>query len=158
AESAFQVTGEGYAPSGEVRTDGTVAGNEPVLRLMGRVSLLCNDAELFEQDGAWKVEGDPTEGALYPFASKLGMDRQAEQAAFPRIDAIPFESEHKFMATLHASAGGKQVLLVKGAPEVILERCTQQQTAGGRPVPLDRERFRKEGDRLASQGERVLAL
>ena len=158
AESAFQVTGDGYAPTGEVRKDGSVAKNEPVLTLMGRVSLLCNDAELFHQDGAWKVEGDPTEGALYPFASKLAMDRQAEQAAFPRIDAIPFESEHKFMATLHTSAGGKQVLLVKGAPEVILERCTLQQTAGGRPVPLDGGRFRKEADRLASQGERVLAF
>jgi magnesium-transporting ATPase (P-type) len=158
AESAYEVTGEGYAPTGEIRKDGTVAGSDPVLTLMGRVCLLCNDAELFQQDGAWKVEGDPTEGALYPLAIKLGMDRQAEQAAFPRIDAIPFESEHKFMATLHRSADGRQFLLVKGAPEVILERCRLQQTAEGQPVPLDRARFTKEADRLASQGERVLAL
>jgi magnesium-transporting ATPase (P-type) len=86
------------------------------------------------------------------------MDRQAERAAFPRLDAIPFESEHKFMATLHGSADGRQVWLVKGAPEVILERCTSQLSAHGQPVPLDRARFTKEGDRLASQGERVLAL
>ena len=158
AESAYQVTGDGYGPTGQIKKDGTIAGSEPVLTLMGRVCLLCNDAELFQQDGAWKVEGDPTEGALYPFAMKLSMDRHAEQAAFPRIDAIPFESEHKFMATLHESADGKQVLLVKGAPEVILERCNLQQTAEGQPVPLDRERFTKEADRLASQGERVLAL
>src|SRR5215472_9569586 len=158
AESAYQVTGNGYAPAGEIKKDGTAAGKEPVLMLMGRVCLLCNDAELFQQDGAWKVEGDPTEGALYPFAIKLGMDRQAEQAAFPRLDAIPFESEHKFMATLHKSVDGKQVLLVKGAPEVILEQCNLQQTAEGQPVPLDRGRFTKEADRLASQGERVLAL
>jgi magnesium-transporting ATPase (P-type) len=158
AESVYQVTGEGYAPSGEIKKDGSAAGKEPVLTLMGRVSLLCNDAELFQQDGTWKVEGDPTEGALYPFAIKLGMDRQAEQAAFPRIDAIPFESEHKFMATLHKSVGGKQMLLVKGAPEVILEQCNLQQTAEGQPVPLDRGRFTSEADRLASQGERVLAL
>jgi len=158
AESAFQVTGDGYAPAGEIKKDGTVAGDEPVLTLMGRVSMLCNDAELFQRDGAWKVEGDPTEGALYPFAIKLGMDRQAEQAAFPRIDAIPFESEHKFMATLHQAADGEQFLLVKGAPEVILERCTLQQTANGQAVALDRGRFTKEADRLASQGERVLAL
>jgi magnesium-transporting ATPase (P-type) len=158
AESGYQVTGEGYVPSGKITKDGRAAGNEPVLMLMGRVCLLCNDAELFQQDGAWKVEGDPTEGALYPFAIKLGLDRQAEQAAFPRIDAIPFESEHKFMATLHKSADGKQVLLVKGAPEVILERCNLQQTAEGLPVPLDRGRFTSEADRLASQGERVLAL
>jgi magnesium-transporting ATPase (P-type) len=125
---------------------------------MGRVCLLCNDAELIQQDGAWKVEGDPTEGALYPFAIKLGMDRQRERDRFPRIDAIPFESEHKFMATLHRSADGGQFLLVKGAPEVILDKCTCQQSADGQAVPLDRARFTREADRLASQGERVLAL
>src|SRR5262249_33676561 len=145
-------------PAGEIRKDGTVVSNEPVLTLMGRVSLLCNDAELFQQNGAWRVEGDPTEGALYPFAIKLGMNKQAEQAAFPRIDGIPFESEHKFMATLHRSADGRQLLLVKGAPEVILERCSLQQTAEGRSMPLDRARFTREADMLASQGERVLAL
>src|SRR5215468_8585824 len=111
AESAYQVTGNGYAPQGEIRKDGQPIDREPVLALMGRVSLLCNDAELFQHEGAWKVEGDPTEGALYPFAAKLGMDRQVEQAASPRIDAIPFESEHKFMATLHRTASGEQVLL-----------------------------------------------
>src|SRR5262249_19636344 len=89
---------------------------QSVLDLMGRVSVLCNDAELFEEDGAWKVQGDPTEGALYPFATKLGMHRQTEQAASPRIDAIPFESEHKFMATLHKSADGKELPLRRGAP------------------------------------------
>src|SRR5262249_47856346 len=94
-------------------------------------STLCNDAELFQQEGVWKVEGDPTEGALYPFASKLGLERQAEQNAYPRIDAIPFESEHKFMATLHKAADGTEILLVKGAPEVILEHCDRQQTVGG---------------------------
>src|SRR5262247_2672378 len=141
AESAYQVTGDGYAPEGEVKKDGKPAGKQPVLDLMGRVSMLCNDAELFEEDGAWKVEGDPTEGALYPFATKLGMDRQTEQAAFPRIDTIPFESEHKFMATLQGAASGEQVLLVKGAPEVIFEHCDRQQTADGQPQPLDREHF-----------------
>jgi magnesium-transporting ATPase (P-type) len=158
AESAYRVTGEGYAPTGAIKKNGTAVGKEPVLTLMGRVALLCNDAELFEQDGVWKVEGDPTEGALYPFAIKLGMERQAEQAALPRIDAIPFESEHKFMATLNRSADGTQQLLVKGAPEVILERCTLQQIAGGESEPLNRARFTEEADRLASQGERVLAL
>src|SRR5262249_14763147 len=57
AESAFEITGEGYAPSGEIKKDGKAASNEPVLTLMGRVCLLCNDAELFQQDGTWKVEG-----------------------------------------------------------------------------------------------------
>ena len=158
AKSAYQITGDGYAPEGEVRKDGKPVGKDPVLALMGRVSVLCNDAELFQQEGAWKVEGDPTEGALYPFASKLGMDRATEQAASPRTDAIPFESEHKFMATLHKSAAGKEALLVKGAPEVILEHCDRHQTASGQAASLDRAHFMQASDRLAAQGERVLAL
>ncbi len=158
ADSEYQVTGDGYAPQGDVKKNGKPAGDASVLALMGRVSMLCNDAELFREEGAWKVEGDPTEGALYPFATKLGVDRQAEQAAFPRIDAIPFESEHKFMATLHKSEDGKELLLVKGAPEVILDRCDRQQIADGQPTPLDRAHFMQASDRLAAQGERVLAL
>jgi magnesium-transporting ATPase (P-type) len=157
AESTYQITGDGYAPKGEIRKDGKLVGKEPVLALMGRVSVLCNDAELFHQEGGWKVEGDPTEGALYPFASKLGMDRATERAASPRTDAIPFESEHKFMATLHKSAG-KEALLVKGAPEVILEHCDRQQTATGQAASLDHAYFMQAADRLAAQGERVLAL
>src|SRR5215471_14003625 len=158
AESHYEITGNGYAPEGEVKKDGKPAGKDPVLGLLGRVSMLCNDAELFQQEGVWKVEGDPTEGALYPFATKLGMDRQAEQTAYPRIDAIPFESEHRFMATLHKDAGGKEVLLVKGAPEVVLDACDRQQIAGGQAAPLDRDHFMKASDKLAGQGERVLAL
>ena len=158
AESAYQITGNGYEPEGEVKKDGKPAQKNPVLALMGRVSMLCNDAELFQHEGTWKVEGDPTEGALYPFAAKLGMDREVEQKASPRIDAIPFESEHKFMATLNKSSDGKQTLLVKGAPEVILQHCDRQQTSAGGPAPLDRERFLEASDKLAAQGERVLAM
>ncbi len=157
AENAYEVTGDGYAPEGTVKEGGKPLSETPqTLTLMGRVSALCNDAELFQEEGKWKVEGDPTEGALYPFAGKLGMDRAAEAAAAPRIDAIPFESEHKFMATLNLSADG-EILLVKGAPEVIIDHCDRQQTADG-PASLDRDRFAREGDRLAAQGERVLGL
>ena len=157
AESQYQITGNGYAPEGEVKPSGKPTGKDSVVGLLGRVSMLCNDAELFQQEGVWKVEGDPTEGALYPFATKLGMDRQAEQTAYPRIDAIPFESEHRFMATLHKEAGGKEMLLVKGAPEVILDACDRQQIADGNAL-LNRDHFMKASDQLAAQGERVLAL
>jgi magnesium-transporting ATPase (P-type) len=158
ADARYQVSGNGYAPEGAVTADGQPAGEDPVLQLLGRVSLLCNDAELFEAEGAWKVEGDPTEGALYPFASKLGLDRQTEQGASPRIDAIPFESEHRFMATLHRPASGAEFLFVKGAPEVVLEHCDRQQTRDGQQAALDREHFAQASDALAAQGERVLAL
>jgi magnesium-transporting ATPase (P-type) len=161
ADSAYTVTGAGYAPEGEVRKNGDLgdlAGEDPVLKLMGHVSMLCNDAEIRQEEGVWKVEGDPTEGALYPFGNKLGLERRAEQDAFPRIDAIPFESEHKFMATLHKDSRGARRILVKGAPEVILEHCDRQAKKSGQPAPIAREHFIRASDRLASQGERVLAL
>jgi magnesium-transporting ATPase (P-type) len=158
AQSAYSVTGQGYAPRGEVLKDGKPADEDPILRLMGRVSMLCNDAELVQQLGVWKVEGDPTEGALYPFATKIGLERQAEQASYPRIDVIPFESEHRFMATLHRRADGHEMLLVKGAPEVILDHCDRQQNERGEPATIDRDHFAAAADRLAAQGERVLAL
>jgi magnesium-transporting ATPase (P-type) len=157
ADSSCKVTGEGYTPRGEVLKNGASATEDPVLKLMGRVSLLCNDAEIRQEEGTWKVEGDPTEGALYPFANKLGLERQAEQTAYPRVDAIAFESEHRFMATLHQDADGKQFLLVKGAPEVIIEHCDRQASSGG-TAPFDRDHFERASDALAAQGERVLAL
>jgi magnesium-transporting ATPase (P-type) len=155
-QSAYGITGQGYAAAGEILKDGKSADQDPVLTLMGRVSMLCNDAELLEQDGVWKVEGDPTEGALYPFAAKIGLERQAEQSAFRRIDIIPFESEHKFMATLNEDAAGKTMLLVKGAPEVILDHCDRQQA--GEPAPIQRDYWLQMSDKLAAQGERVLAM
>jgi calcium-translocating P-type ATPase len=158
AESAYEITGEGYASEGEVKKNGQAADADAVLQLLGRVAVLCNDAELRRDDGVWKVDGDPTEGALYPFAAKVGLQRQDEQTAHPRIDSIPFESDHKFMATLHNGPNGGRTLFVKGAPEVIFEHCDRQQTRGGGHVPLDREHFLKASDRLAGQGERVLAL
>ncbi len=158
AGADYEVTGNGYAPEGEIRRGSQRAEADPVLAQMGRLSILCNDAELLADQGGWKVEGDPTEGALYPFAAKLGLDRVDERRAFPRVDAIPFESEHKFMATLHSGAGGEQMLLVKGAPEVILETCDRQQTTDGQRAQLDKEYFQQASDRLARRGERVLAL
>ncbi|ALM82886.1 HAD-IC family P-type ATPase [Bordetella sp. N] len=162
ADGNYKVTGDGYAAAGEVSQDGQRIGGlqgDPVpdpLKMMGLVSCLCNDAELFEADGKWKVEGDPTEGALYPFAAKLNMDRGTVAAAAPRVDAIPFESEHKFMATLNRSTDG-DMLLVKGAPEVIMAHCDRQQSAHGL-APIDSAYFDGAGERLAAQGERVLGL
>ncbi len=158
ADSAYEVTGQGYSPEGSVMKDGKPAGADTVLKLMGRVCMLCNDAEIHQADGAWTVEGDPTEGALYPFGTKIGLERRSEQTAYPRVDAIPFESEHRFMATLHEDAAGHRSLLVKGAPEVILEHCNQQATSDGNAAPINPLHFAQASDRLAAQGERVLAL
>lgn len=157
ATSHYRVTGDGYASEGEVLLDDKPAAESAVLKRMGAISALCNDSELRQLDGVWKVEGDPTEAALYPFAAKLGLDRQAEREGRRRIDAIPFESEHKFMATLHEDLGGARMLLVKGAPEVILAHCARQETESG-PEALQRDYWIAASDRMAAQGERVLGL
>jgi magnesium-transporting ATPase (P-type) len=158
AQTTFTVTGQGYAAEGEIQKDGKPAGADSTLMLMGRVSMLCNDAELLQEDGIWKVEGDPTEGALYPFAAKIGLKRQAEQSAFPRTDIIPFESEHKFMATVNQDATGRIMLLVKGAPEVILDHCDRQHIQDDQSATIERDYWLTASDLLAAQGERVLAL
>src|SRR4030095_1135317 len=87
-----------------------------------------------------------------------GWSGEPSKAKSPRVDVIPFESEHKFMATLHGSSGGGQVLFAKGAPEVILDHCDRQETERGDHAPIDREHWMQASDRLAGNGERVLAL
>lgn len=160
ARGEVRVTGSGYAPEGvvlrqEVPID---PATEPELRWLARAGLLCNDAEWLTHDGHWQVQGDPTEGALHPFASKLGLNRPAEQALYPRLDSLPFESQHQFMATLHAQPSGVPLLLIKGAPEVIFRHCTRQLQGEDHPAPLDAFGFEQAAERLAQQGQRVLAL
>ena len=130
ADSSYEVTGEGYAPRGEILKDGKPIAKNPVLETMARASVLCNESSIHEDGGAWKLTGDPTEGALLPFAAKVGLSAEAEQAAFPRTNMIPFESEHKFMATLHDS-----LLFVKGAPDVVINYCDRQELSDGTQPP-----------------------
>src|SRR6476619_2004035 len=153
ADSSYEVTGEGYAPRGEILRDGQPVSKNPVLETMARASLLCNESSIHEEGGVWKLTGDPTEGALLPFAAKVGLSAEEERVAFPRTNMIPFESEHKFMATLHDS-----LLFVKGAPDVIINYCDRQELSDGTQAPLDRAFWEKKNEEIAIKGQRVLAL
>lgn len=145
---AVEVTGVGYAPEGEVRRDGqTIAPDESTKELV-RVGALCNDATLQKTEGQWQLTGDPTEGALVVSAEKLGVRTDATRQAYLRIDAIPFESENQFMATLHRVNDAESEILVKGAPEVVLRRCPNTDAASAL----------REVERLASEGMRILAF
>ena len=127
-----------------------------------RAGLLCNDSRIFEEEGRWLVQGDPTEGALVTSALKAGLEADTVSAGLPRLDAIPFESEHQYMATLHATvhdAGGRRRLIyAKGAAEVMLDRCSTMLAAGGEEVPLDRQSVHAQVEELAAEGLRVLAF
>lgn len=152
------VSGTGYAPDGGFhQADGTVQhpGDDPALQALLHCALLCNDARIHhDQDKGWVLTGDPTEGALVTLAHKADLDATAEAQAFPRLDAIPFESERQLMVTLHHDHAGHHELLLKGAPERVLALCTSE--AGGRP--LDRARWTAAIERAGGAGERVLAL
>jgi magnesium-transporting ATPase (P-type) len=155
----FAVSGIGYAPTGDFLLDGAPVALEdhPLLRTMARGALLCSDAVVRETDDGWTVEGDPTEGALVSAAMKVGIDPDFESKAWPRTDVIPFESEHRFMATLHHDHEGNAVMQVKGAPERILEMCDRQRTREG-DEPLDLAYWQARVAEISAGGQRVLAL
>jgi len=159
ADRTFSVGGAGYDPHGGFETDGTalVPADHPHLLEMARAGLLCNDASVELVDGDWRMEGDPTEGALVTLARKAGLDPHLENEERPRTDTIPFESEHRFMATLHHDHAGHGFVFVKGAPERILAMCNRQRR-GGEDEPLDAAFWHQRAEAIAARGQRVLAL
>ncbi len=158
-DHTFEVTGVGYAPDGEFHLAGvTVSVNDyPELINAARAALFCNDARLRIHDGTWHVEGDPTEGALLALAAKVGIDSASERLSLPRTDAIPFESEHRFMATLHHDHEHHGFIFVKGAPERVLDMCDRYR-AGGQDLPIDQNYWRGRANDFAGRGMRMLAV
>ncbi|WP_305072339.1 cation-transporting P-type ATPase [Propionivibrio sp.] len=156
ADQFIEVSGVGYAPHGGFTADGRDV-DPAALADIGRIALLCNDASLRETGGEWKLEGDPTEGALLTLALKCGLDPHFEAEALPRIDVIPFESEHRFMATLHHDHAGHALVFVKGAPERVIGMCSRQR-ANGQEQPIDTAFWQGKIEQLAAKGFRVLAL
>ncbi|HEY5882549.1 MAG TPA: HAD-IC family P-type ATPase, partial [Nakamurella sp.] len=157
--SWYTVDGNGYDKTGAIRS---VAGAE-VPDFSGLALGLCLDSDATVGDRG-QVVGDPTEAALVVLAAKLGADAEETRRAYPRLAEVPFDSEYKFMATFHRiPIGGAEqlVVLVKGAPDVVLARCT----SSGRLVGADRTPMSQAGpeadaanQRLAAKGLRVLAF
>ena len=157
--TSIAVSGAGYAPIGDFMVDG--APIEPARRasLMDalRGAALCNDASLTRHGDEWRIEGDPTEAALVVAAVKAGLSLDQEAKSLPRTDVIPFESERRLMATLHHDRHGHGVVFVKGAPERVRDLCARQRSRDGER-PLARPWWEEQIHRLASHGQRVLAL
>jgi P-type Ca2+ transporter type 2C len=149
----YRVTGSGYEPLGEFLRDGAAVDLElepAELRETLRAAAWCNDTVLEARDGRWFVVGDPTEGALVVVAAKGRLP--AERAT--RLDEIPFESENRYMATLHED-GEFNVILVKGSPETVLGFCDTE-LVGGESRPLGREAVLAEAEDMAHEALRVL--
>ena len=174
ADVTLTVEGTGYAPKGGVYQESqtihtqinpTSGQLQPSLAIdwLALTCALCNDSALAQDEKEqWHISGDPTEGALLTLATKLGLDISKTQHHLERIAAVPFESEHRYMATAHPYPDGdlanKCFLLVKGAPEKILSLCQNALTGNGQIIGLDRDYWHDAIDAHADQGRRVLGI
>jgi magnesium-transporting ATPase (P-type) len=159
ADELIEVDGVGYAPEGGFRSNGQPVELEALATVlqMVRAGLLCNDAALRHEGNEWKPEGDPTEAALIVLAHKAGLEPEEEHEARPRLDAVPFASERRYMATLHHDHEGHHFVYVKGAPERVLDMCEREERSGG-SEEIDAEAWRQRVEEIAANGQRVLAL
>lgn len=156
-QGVYAIAGDGYAPHGEITSEhAEVDGSsDPLLVDLARASALCNRASVTPgEDGQWVAQGDPTEAALVALAGKIMGNPEAFRTSCAQRDEIPFESERRFMATLHDVENGNRMILVKGAPERILEMCNTEWDGS----PLDPATWHQRMEQAAGAGERVLGL
>ena len=159
ADRTFGVQGVGYAPVGSFTVNDTPVdvASQPVLLAAIRAGLLSNHTRLVQEGDTWRIEGDPTEGALLVQAGKAGIEREEETSRSPRTDSIPFESEHRFTASLHHDAAGNAHIYVVGAPERILDMCQFQRGEKG-DQPVDPDYWRRMFTDTAANGLRMLVI
>jgi len=155
---ASEVSGAGYAPTGSFNPPLPLDDN--AVRLMLTGALLCSDATLSDDAGRWFVKGDSTEGALVVLAAKAGLQQQETRLAAPRIEELPFSSERKRMTTVHRMPDGRHLAFVKGAPEVLLERCVAAQHHDQQQPLTDatRAQILAANESMAKNALRVLAI
>ncbi|MRX42991.1 cation-translocating P-type ATPase [Agromyces kandeliae] len=162
ASGVVDLGGVGYAPVGAATSRGRPLADGPLraeAQLVLRAGSLANDAQLAERDGAWEIEGDPTEAAFLVAARKIAGTAE-EAARYGRVGEVPFSSERKMMSTAHRHEGGDVVVLSKGAPDVLLRHCTRLRV-GDEVVPLDavrRAHALAEIEALSEEAFRTLAV
>jgi len=164
ASGHVKFEGTGYRPEGEVSCDGeTVEGGLRIeLDRALAVADRANNAVLKQHDGQWTIQGDPTEGALIVAARKAGVSAETLEARFPRVGEVPFSSERKLMSTVHTDAEADEGVIVftKGAPGIVLNKCSQE-LVGERPRSLSdarRSEILLANEELAGHALRTLAV
>ena len=137
----FEVTGEGYEPVGEIRETGREAAYPdpsplpPGLRELLTAAVLCNGATLRQEEGTWRILGDPTEGALLVVAAKAALTIEVLVSTHPFLGEVPFDPERKMMTIVRRTPDGP-VAYVKGAPDVLLRHCTHRLAMDGTTEPI----------------------
>ena len=160
AGQTFEITGEGYGPDGEVRVAGKAADERQtkLLRELANNLLGCNNAHLALENGQWKVIGDPTEGAMLAAGHKTGVTEEQIEHEMPKRHEIPFDSDRKRQSVIRLMPDGRHRAFINGAPDLLLQHCTQILTTEGiRPLTdADRAEIAAQNTALAAQALRVL--
>lgn len=156
----FRVEGAGYEPIGDIyiKEEKVDIDAHERLKFLAKTSLLCSDTVLKEEGDSWKIEGSPTEGALVAFAHKVGLFADETRETFKRDDKIPFDSKHKYMATLNHSHEGESIIVVKGAAEIIIKMSEFEYVDAHNEKEIQTAYWEEKAKELASSGQRVLAL
>lgn len=165
ASGRGEISGTGYAPEGAISADGNgFLDGELCVEVLRALTAAerANNALIQHKDHVWTVQGDPTEGALKVAAYKGGLEPEELNARFERIGEIPFSSERKLMTTVHKDAEHAERLIAftKGAPDVLLARCTHEFTGRGtRPLSSERRsEILQSNESLAGQALRTIGV
>ena len=150
----YEISGIGYEPEGSISHESQLVDITTCMELEQtlRIGMLCNESNLYQEDGEYRIDGDPTEGALIVSAIKGGLQVEEEQMRYPQLGLVPFESERGFMATLH-EIEGRKIIFAKGAPEKIIHFSMLDEADPG-----PGNRLAQVAANLADQGLRVLGL
>jgi len=154
AEKEYEVEGTGYAPEGKIKEDGKTIDpqNDAVLLQLLKSARASNNAEINQENGKWKLTCAPTEGALLTLSHKAGLNEFQPE----RIDTVPFESEHKYMATLN-KVDEEVFVFITGAPDRLVDFCTHQYTSKG-TEKIDPSYWTEKMEQIAEKGQRMLGI
>jgi len=162
-QNHYKITGIGYEPTGQIlfAEKPYSATQNPALLETLKAGLLCNDSRLVEKNRQWKMDGDPTEAALISSAFKANLNLNELDKSLPRLDTLPFESQHQYMATLHNTdqlLDGQSIIYVKGSVESVVKRSVNALNGDNQLIPMNIDRIHEEIDLMASNGLRILAF
>ncbi|MDO4594584.1 MAG: cation-translocating P-type ATPase [Tissierellia bacterium] len=157
-DNEYDIEGSGYKPEGMIKKDGEIIDDDKNIKLMMLISSLCNDADLVEENGNYKIIGDPTEGAMLTFSEKWNLNQEQLNEKFPRIKEIPFDSDRKMMSTLHKLDDGYYTM-TKGAPDIMISNSSKI-LLDGEEIPFSddlKQQLLEENSKLAQSALRVMA-